>query len=198
MKERSIIFNSEMVQAILEGRKTQTRRVIKPQPKYTLDKSLSPVDIPCPYGKPGDLLWVRETWQMLERWGTEFGGAPYEYDLYDGAIPKEQSRNIFIEYRADGYGDGPWHPSIFMPRWASRIMLEVTGVRVERVKDISWDDALAEGIYHHGKTCCSIDMFSVLAEEELTHGYDTPGCCDSPVGSFSYLWDSIHGNTDYS
>jgi hypothetical protein len=133
VREKPILFSGPMVKAILEGRKTQTRRVIKPQPDYfevmgqpiSWDKgALNP-----PYGKIGDRLWVRET----------FANLPYLHPL-----PHHK-----ISYRADGeiqmFGSEKWKPSIFMPRWASRITLEVTGVRVERLQDISEEDAIAEG-----------------------------------------------------
>jgi hypothetical protein len=144
MKEHPILFSSEMVMAILEGRKTQTRRAIKRQPIYLegvwiwrrtewLDDKIidpSPLDL-CPYGYPGDQLWVREAWapQVLE----------------DGR--KYKSGDSVI-YRADFCGealDYPWRPSIFMPRWASRIMLEIVNIRVERVQQIGGTDAFAEG-----------------------------------------------------
>ena len=108
-----------MVRAILDGRKTQTRRVVKPKPD---DSGLWNND-KCPYGKPGDRLWVRETF------------------FVDG--PR-------IQYRADHHGapkETIWKPSIFMPRSASRILLEITDIRVERLHDISADDEKKEGIY---------------------------------------------------
>jgi hypothetical protein len=131
MKERPILFSGPMIRAILDGQKTQTRRVIKPDWWRCLD----PEDEDdrqqalrtCPYGQPGDRLWVRETWNA---------------DWCDHII-----------YRADGgsakdagYGTEPkWKPSIFMPRWASRLTLEVVDVRVERLQEIDEDDAVAEG-----------------------------------------------------
>ncbi len=137
MKEHPILFSGEMVRAILEGRKTMTRRVAK----YKGTGGLPPMmnegeeEAWCPYGQVGDRLWVRETWR----------GKGYAHS--------------FIEYRADmgckqdvgwghplpvRWGDGKWKPSIHMPRWASRITLEITGVKVERVRDISMDDAWNE------------------------------------------------------
>jgi hypothetical protein len=122
MTERPILFRAEMVQAILAGRKTMTRRVRMTEPRTW----------PCPYGQPGDRLWVRETWGRV--------GHP--------------ERIVYRENPADDYqwdagkpsqGDFRWRPSIFMPRRASRITLEIVGVRVERVQDISEEDAIAEG-----------------------------------------------------
>ena len=158
MKERPILFSAPMVRAILAGTKTQTRRVVKPVGDddsfvlqdygdgwwpYRSDDGESPMkgdnEIPhaCPYGHPGDRLWVRETWRVC-------GGREYEY---------QQDRSQ-VMYRATHQEDGfplawesyVWRPSIFMPRWASRITLKVTGVRVERLQDISIADAMAEGV----------------------------------------------------
>lgn len=152
MKERPILFSAPMMRAILAGKKTQTRRVVKPQPPGLWMKPETAVitdhhgcwafsriapngmavawprganSIRCPYGVPGDRLWVRETW-----------------------FPETPNRAI---YRADGefedgYAGPGWRPSIHMPRWASRIILEVTDVRVERVQAITEEDAKAEGV----------------------------------------------------
>ena len=145
MKEIPILFSSPMVRAILDGRKSQTRRVVK---------SLHL----CPYGEKGSILWVRETFVALSK------------------------DNIL--YRADDrYPDSitplKWKPSIFMPRWASRITLEITGVRVERLQDISEEDALTEGCENY--LCGGYD-FSY-------HGYE----CKPAVANYRRLWDSING-----
>lgn len=174
MKEHGIIFNTEMVRAILDGRKTQTRRIVKNIPT-THDfhgwitsstcakdegkacwalKSKSallkrPIRFNCPLGKIGDHLWVRETWQ----------GPLVDYaqadKLFKDPEPYQKIENCV--YRADGiatpeYTDCDdnlrqgWRPSSNMPRWASRITLEITNVRVERLQDISEKDAIAEGV----------------------------------------------------
>lgn len=125
MKERPILFSGDMVRAILAGTKTQTRRVIKPQPHDNWEN-----ERPCPYGVPGDRLWVRETWRDDSfdwEWGTQ---TKYSYRA---------------DY-ADGKGGGAWRPSIHMPRGASRILLEITGVRAERLQIITESDMQAEGI----------------------------------------------------
>lgn len=154
MKEKPIIFKGEMVRAILDGRKTQTRRFVRH--KYPLagaPRSWQPYDcedgfgfesedefVKCPYGKPGDRLWVRETFHidkiLADDGSGEFCG--YETDVY---------------YRASDEVDPDldcsfikWTPSIHMPRLASRINLEITDIRVERLQDISEEDAKAEGI----------------------------------------------------
>lgn len=175
MKERPVIFNSEMVRAILDGRKTQTRRVMAVQPESNqfgllrITDSTKRSDIgkyhwaesnatgthqrsalfSCPFGQVGDRLWVREAYQ-----GPLFNFDQMETYLEDTS---KFERPEFCEYRADGgktpeYYDADdnlrygWKPSIHMPRWASRITLEITGVRVERLNDISEEDAKAEGV----------------------------------------------------
>lgn len=157
--ERPILFSGPMVRALLDGRKTQTRRVVKLPRWADLKSEIEPdadsrpsaicaktgclAEIPCPYGAPGERLWVRENFMFAkgadvrERFvGTEreaaLGEPPhYAFQADDGAIERFKSFK--------------WKPSIHMPRWASRILLEVTDVRVERVQDISEADAVAEG-----------------------------------------------------
>jgi hypothetical protein len=171
MTERPILFSAPMVRALLDGSKTQTRRMVKPQPGehhwqtmpgYALRVS-DPVactdgrmhvrfhhtipqnphwdkagDASCPYGKPGDHLWVREAWR-----------APLAYEL---TKPSNIPPGTPLSYEADGGGNlprlnaGKLRPSMFMPRWASRTTLEITGVRLERLQDISDADCIAEGI----------------------------------------------------
>ena len=146
MKERPILFSGEMVRAILDGRKTQTRRVVKQKHLPFLTNILDGFldgkwnQRPMPYGQPGDTLWVRETWAS----GVGVDDvSPSEFTEAMQLLPvwyKATDKNLQPEYR------GRWRPSIHMPRWASRINLRVTGVRVERVRDISEDDAKAEGV----------------------------------------------------
>jgi len=130
VKEYPILFSGEMVRAILEGQKSQTRRIIKPE---ILDKFINLIWNPneninrCPFGQPGDRLWVRET----------FNNNWCDHIIYkaDGGSAK-----------AAGYAKEPiWKPSIHMPHWASRITLEIDEVRVERLQDIDDDGAIAEG-----------------------------------------------------
>lgn len=183
-KERPILFSAPMVRAILEGRKTMTRRVVSPRltpdGMWARDDSrgcerlfrhgevaprgakpwwpiggINGAISRCPYGVPGDMLWVRETW------ASDVDGCP-----------------AGLSYRADHLdprGDGPanpmrWRPSIFMPRWASRITLEVTGVRVERLQDITAGDAECEGV-------------------------DAAHC--GRIDAFERLWDSINSSRGY-
>ena len=147
MKERPILFSGAMVRALLADTKTQTRRIVKPQPQMVTNNRTLPwegdpaalmrlMEIQgkhCPYGQPGDRLWVRETWAH----GVQAMAAASDED------------GPFV-YAADGSTQGRlgerWRPSIHMPRWASRITLEITGVRVERLQDISEADAIAEGV----------------------------------------------------
>lgn len=169
MKERPILFNAPMVRAILAGTKTQTRRVVMPPRKkgcHDLDALAQHQRGLCPYGRPGDRLWVREAWRAFK----------------DGALYEDAG--VEVDYRATPAAwakdsDAPWKPSIHMPRWASRITLEITDVRVERLQEIcaSANDILAEGIIYDA---------------------DAPviGPCEADAGDlveqFSDLWDSIN------
>lgn len=157
MKERPILFSAPMVRALLDGSKTQTRRVVKPEGAHHLFQfrgttAAAGADEPtgewgwcgsshvvnkhirCPYGQPGDRLWVREAWRVEK--------------FIDNLAPRELAAGCSVVYEASGEAPawrGKQRPSMFMPRWMSRITLEVTGVRVERLQDISEADAKAEG-----------------------------------------------------
>jgi len=199
-KERPILFNAEMVRAVLAGRKTQTRRVVKLPDSCGFATYFHPTEytfshwdrgyeedvatVPCPYGVPGDRLWVREAW---------------------GASARKPSEGDRIWYRADNdrptWAGDRWRPSIHMPRWASRILLEVTDVRVERVQEISEGDAVAEGVMPNWP----LDPDEWLAE---SHGY-MPYCTHHPepcdcheaanaVDSFRGLWNSINANRGFA
>lgn len=176
MKERPILFSAPMVRAILEGRKTMTRRVVNPQPDvvergvcfFDGDGTSGPGSrdriIYCPYGKPGDRLWVRETWskdpnsaQILYR-----AGAPGTPGSWVTSTPFDS-----------------WRPSIHMSRWASRILLEVTAVKVEQVQKISDEDILSEGI-------------------KIDPAYsDEYGCHVRYRRAFREIWDSINSKRGY-
>ncbi len=155
MKERPILFNDEMVRALLDGRKTQTRRVAKLNASGRVKLPGSPSNwhcedpdavLACPYGQPGDRLWVRESFN----WSTDELLLPSEPHHHCPERAAWAAQNVV--WRADGkrthpeYGKALWLPSIHMPRWASRILLEITNVRVERVQEISVADAKAEGV----------------------------------------------------
>nr|DAF23431.1 MAG TPA: ASCH domain protein [Caudoviricetes sp.] len=206
MKERPVIFNSEMVRAILDGRKTQTRRTIAnvgsdnciplQKPTKTKDGIYTHVmDAPghdlCPFGRVGDRLWVREAYQ-----GPLFNFDQMETYLEDTS---KFERPEFCEYRADGgktpeYYDADdnlrygWKPSIHMPRWASRITLEITGVRVERLNDISEEDAKAEGVKPAG------DMLPDYPDTFLT----PKGDFATAKVAFQRLWQSIYGEESWA
>lgn len=203
MKERPILFSAPMVKAILDGRKTQTRRVVKPQPPtpeavhklagidygWIAPKSPRPEWRPdgpvwavrelmgmepmlrCPYGQPGNRLWVRETWQAF--FDDEIASDRPRGPQHTMGIPARPDRKSFVFYRADGevtdhpeHGKARWMPSIFLPRKYSRITLEITGVRVERLQDISTEDCIAEGITttlrDHDAVCDLRDQFREL------------------------------------
>ena len=156
MKERPILFSAPMVRAILDDTKTQTRRVVKPQPERSGDGVLmwgashrgmrfgvEGMDVPpgvlvrCPYGQAGDQLWVREA----------FMHEPADY-CWEASV-SVPCRPAVTNYRADFPNSQPgegWKPSIHMPRALSRITLEITGVRIQRLQDISETDARAEGV----------------------------------------------------
>lgn len=231
MKERGMIFNAEMVRAILDGRKTQTRRIMSVQPessefglRYITESSLAKEvgmyfwslsdacgmkarskPFACPYGKPGDRIWVRETWATL---GNEDGCCvDWEGNLCKG--DESSAARIYrasCEQRPGDYGlwsipddaywkphtkehkfEGAWRPSIHMPRWASRILLEITDVRVERLNAISEEDARAEGIIDGGCLNC---------------GDPEPCGCANPepdaTDAFAYLWQSIYGQESWN
>lgn len=195
MKERGMIFNAEMVQALLDGRKTQTRRPVKfPVHDKNLGCELAGNELAgelsagnylnSAFGKPGDRIWVRETFQ----------GPLFNYEQMDEYLEDSSKfeKPEFCQYAADGghrpeYQDADdnlrhgWRPSIHMPRWASRILLEITGVRVERLNSIHDVDAMREGIQN--LTTCSHSDFGIPGVVNAQH----------PVRAFQLLWESIYG-----
>ena len=277
MTERPILFSGAMVRAILDGTKTQTRRVVKGRgsrglPEFhggrgeendssawgwffdgpdhhgyeVLARGLDErhdhglVSMPCPFGRVGDRLWVRETWRT-GAWRDD-GRVALDYAASPEATrtpwlrpPAEVFRRLakqgmdechravrrgsLIEEHTDGrftwpHGGSPcrWRPSIHMPRWASRITLEVTGVRVDRLNAISEEDALAEGVdvhmmpeewravrQQHGRNEAitfdrepSADLIAALRLRDVTHAPARP--MRSAVSGFSSLWESINGD----
>lgn len=197
--ERPILFSGAMVRAILDGRKTQTRRVVTGLPQtphgygvyfedggdewqfQPKDEDGDPGDgevyfVKCPYGKPATVLWVRETW-------GQSNGVWDDWEYHRG----KPDQLLPVVYRADnptyGADDEYWRPSIHMPRWASRITLEVTEVRVERLQDISEDEAVAEGYDCSGLQEAATDVATVWFRtlwDEINA--KRPGCSweDSP------------------
>lgn len=168
MKERPILFSSGMVKAILSGRKTQTRRVIKPQ--SLLDR-LTRVNAcyECPYGAPNDQLWVRETWW---KWGGTDKKIGYRADESTNFVP------------AGGY-----RPSFFMPRCASRLTLEITDVRVERLQEISESDSVAEGLVSWPSEKESITHYGLAIADVWEI---------DPRLTYKRLWDSINAKSGHS
>jgi len=159
VKERPILFSTDMVRAILAGRKTQTRRIIKPRNNHSIfvgwddefvlnDENKEWTLSECPYGYPGDRLWVRETWAK---------------QLSGKYIYRADHQNWEL---ADYTATGAWRPSIHMPRAACRILLQITHIRVERLHDISADDARAEGCTDPGPIA---------------------------IGEYQTLWEKING-----
>lgn len=177
MKERPIPFSAPMVRALLNGTKTQTRRIIKPAPRedisiggvrgLVVNGQVTDADgwaawNRCPYGQRGDRAWVREAWRSGR--------------LTDRFPPREMTPHP-VWYEADGQApdacNGKLRPGMFMPRWASRITLEVTGVRVERLQEISEADAQSEG--------CIAPMY---ASDESTLSFAV---------AYRHLWEAING-----
>ncbi|HIG3137083.1 hypothetical protein M1V68_21690 [Klebsiella pneumoniae] len=183
MTERGMIFNAEMVRAILDGRKTQTRRTVKPQPdedglaKVTNGPwvDTSERNYRCPFGAAGDRIWVRETW-------AEAGASAPDLKLYRANYPEHVPS---IYENVPPAEEIRWTPSIHMPRTASRILLEITDVRVERLNAISEEDAEAEGIDMEA-LYDSQDCYDCIADHNMT-GRPTV------TGAFKYLWESIYG-----
>ena len=203
MKERGMIFNSEMVRAILDGRKTQTRRPIKwKQTRFTEigereDGSKWPwsedaehaCDFwhPCPFGAVGDRIWVRETW-------AEAGASAPDLKLYRANYPEHVPS---IYENVPPAKEIHWTPSIHMPRWASRILLEITDVRVERLNAISEEDAQCEGVHTEvwdqtvvARNYAAIDEFFQFWSEDMPHYVEMNQLYRS---SFRSLWESIYG-----
>ncbi len=177
MNEKPILFSTEMVRAILEGRKTQTRRIIKGPgeinrndynnhwPFVRTEEGYE--EKPCPYGEVGNLLWVRETFIKSE----------YATDLY--------------YYKTDKGVSGKWKPSIHMPKSAARIWLEITNVRCERLNEISEQDAISEGIEQtedkaFGKVWAN---YGKLYKDALFYY--------NPIHSFASLWENINGEVSW-
>lgn len=223
MKERPILFSGEMVRAILDGRKTQTRRVVKPQPSnysppenvhkpkhsaayfdsycnkrktdtnprgmsehwcwWTPDDRQGADWIKCPYGVPGDRLWVRESWNVS---GLAFGMKP--------RLTKFAAKSAWKYQATDTDWQHGWKPSIHMPRWASRLTLEITAVRVERLQDITTEQILAEGVAYPVserrtpliRVSGKFPPLDYLPDGEPTHE-------QLLSAHFASLWDSING-----
>jgi hypothetical protein len=181
MKERPMLFNAPMVQAILAGQKTVTRRPVKgAAEKWLIDFTPEFVADPgnklCPFGQPGDRLWVRETWQLHEKFTDNCvvvyrASVSNSWTEFHRRFPVELSRGI--SEKPFQYG---WRPSIHMPRWACRILLEITAVRVERLHDMKAADCIAEG--------CAGGHDSIP-------GYNYSA---TPGEHFRHIWESTGGD----
>jgi len=193
VSEKPLLCNAEMVRAILDGIKTNTRRPMDPQPDGKLEVLEGCDDFMlggthgkkrsvwrCPFGKKGDRLWVRECFAVV----------PHVTD--NGPKHKLKGDGTGVTWRADWNGNPSgfkWKPSIHMPRWASRINLEITDVRVERVQDISEEDAIAEG------TDFGVDAFGKRFVPPIDKtGLSTHKPCKE---SFKALWESIYGKSSW-
>lgn len=187
MKESPILFSTPMVQAILADRKTQTRRIMKRQPDArgvrttnVMFEDWHGVEIKFPYGRVGDVLWVRETWCKIPQGPDSFGAYLYK-----------------------SMGDEPygkWKPSIHMPKSASRIWLKITDIRVERLQDIGEEDAKAEGVEY-----CENGFYGPHKSPGYRNYFKTDiqgkhkdiGPCTTAVASFKTLWEVINGSESW-
>lgn len=203
-KERPMLFSGAMVRAILAGRKTQTRRVCKSAiwidmedvPSHCTRYGNVALPVKCPYGEPGDRLWVRESFEIVREvcsyeveeydyfdWDEEMYGPAK--DALKAKCPRGGERAV-VTFMADGEESvSRWRPSIHMPRWASRITLEIVSVRVERLQEISEGDAMAEGIE---RDAAEFKNYNVKDK-----AFPWLGGVGAAVRSYSSLWESING-----
>ncbi len=221
MTERPIIMGGFSVRQTLDDNKTQTRRVIKPQPPaheevhqlagtglkdgtdsygwipgegdpdrwrvtgpvWAVRELVRPAELRCPYGAPGDRLWVKEAWRPVERESDGLDGVLFRADdAFVGIENTVEAADLWgAAYNNGKYGT-KWRSPLFLPRWASRISLEITGVRVERLQDISKDDAIAEGCSHW--ECGHPDCMS-----EGHYG---------PRGAFVGLWNTVNAKRGFA
>jgi hypothetical protein len=215
MRERPILFSGPMIRAILEGRKTQTRRIVKPQPSdswHPVVERYCPTIIEkdgmdgpgpevfgasdedegrkFPYGAPGDFIWVREAWCSAHQDGA-FGTAYRADNTY---LQGKRSHPKGPHYHFPQIGPHVrWRPSIHIPRWASRINLEITGVRVERLHEISEADAIAEGI----RTMRDDSGTFVGREGDSSDGRHMVTPWPSARQAYADLWESINGRSSW-
>jgi hypothetical protein len=193
MRELPIRYLAPMVRAVLDGSKTQTRRIVKDQSdmefdandptyglywrSYATEAHGEDAKVCCPYGNPGDRQWVQEAWRVSS--------------AHDDLPPSKLPSGLTVEYLADGPGmfEGRTRPSIYMPRWASRITLQITDVRVMRLQDISEADAQAEGIAELPLQAGQPGArWSADPTQPALHGR-------SPIDAFQRLWESIYGRS---
>ena len=179
VKERPILFSGKMVRALLAGTKTQTRRIVKPQPISNRPNGPLGWEIHCPYGQPGDRLWVREGFTPLPPMQAPTQN-PSRWEILYAAGGAEE-REAPAGYNPMLYNYERWSPSIHMPRWASRLTLEITGVRVERLQSISEADAIAEGVT--AVSSGGVTLFTTTGAN----------CFQTAKDAYAALWESING-----
>lgn len=213
-RARPILMSAPMVRALFDGRKTQTRRIVNrlsgvgrvtefqssatPGFDFTFrdrrlrwnDMTTADVLSRCPYGQPGDLLWVRETWQHAPQKYCRCPqpSEPSPCDAWSAGTGCVSNRGDVV-YAADGSSAPHWRPSIFMPRWASRLTLRLTAVRVEQLQDISDEDAIAEGL---------MTPSPVVAYRDLWESIHGPGSWDANPWVWRIAFDVIKRNVDES
>lgn len=233
MTERPILFSAPMILALLGNRKTQTRRIVKPQPVCSThefwqkhpdfvpsfneeDWSLycgvcgggqrltrtNVTGIRNPYGVNGDRLWVKETFAPWRNTSIEY---PLEWESLvtsddRGGLTLKQwveeygHQNVNVAYRADGENEEGWMSPLFMPRWASRLTLEITEVRVQRLQDISDDDCVAEGMRIHENPSCEVGvgrfMYTAFPGEHSLWDLNAKT-------AYRNLWESINGKDSW-
>lgn len=226
-KDRPILFSGPMVRAILADAKTQTRRVVKPQPEWlpevTQARTTGPLvwpigaggqqcghPIKCPYGVPGDRLWVREEhyrfghWEKVPGVKTATGRVKWQFVGDSDEVLFEQPRELSRAMNAPYFDRPGWYKRVarHMPRWASRIDLEVTGVRVERLQDISESDAIAEGLTEyvwpeHTRSYPNVATQLACGTRFWNHVIQKRGrrgCVwDSAKKAFREFWQDING-----
>jgi hypothetical protein len=199
MNGRPILFSAPMVRALLDGTKTQTRRLVKPAPDLRAPIAsveniwggfidIAEKKFPCPYGQPGDRLWVRETFMDLTGTGVEHRdrkGLRQRYAFAVDSPPGSYGYNARKDFGLK------WKPAIHMPRAASRILLEVVSVRVERLRGISRKDAAAEGLHCYEHFWRDSDYPLDDIAYEPAQGWPTRYSC--PVQAYQALWESING-----
>jgi hypothetical protein len=196
MNYHPILFSTEMVEAIISGRKTQTRRVFKDHPSLSSD--ISKVDLKkwmgahpdyiysfCPYGKPGDILWVRETWKSV---GFDDDIMPQLHIQYKDGVSRWVDVDVEVKLKAEN----KWKPSIHMIKAAARIWLRVKRVDVDRLQNISENDAISEGIFE-GEKSPTFRRFKNYYNKPCRFFNGREKSFWNPVTSFFSLWCSING-----
>ena len=195
MKHIPILFSTPMVQAIIEGRKTQTRRVIKPQhlPVEVAPNEFIANRALCPYGQVGDILWVRESWQHTRILNINPQDENYGY------VYRASENGIDFQNNIEGW---TWKPSLLMPKDACRLFLKITDVRVENLQSIGEKDAKAEGVdYSYDE----LEGYSYKnyapkpnGNRKLNTRFSNLAWFNSPIDSFKSLWFSINGEQSWN